>query len=496
MVKHLKREELRQKFKIHHSIQNEGEKALIEFLDDKSPKTAQRRIRRTDKLTRHVDWPGTFERSMTSPPLDYVERRADPFPDEELVSALLNLADSWRTLHGDPDGNNERTKKLWKVSREHSKIRRRSVAYNRRLARRLWNIDREAADKIDRAVRFFDDRFGSDNDRAALQKLADEIAKQPDVLLEIVVLLSIARTAVENNGWIVSNISINDEKRMPAIEMRNEQKQLCCRLSKDSPKTPGIEDGRSDRIVWLREQMKETSEKKGPRDSQPDITLEFRREGGGNKSVYVLGDAKKNEVSGDDYIGPSVNKAAAYLVSYGHFMGVKMTEEDERDDPFECEISPAFTLFFLKDIDRIAGNDVAPYEKQKETIQSLFSRGNEDALPSVMALDMSHLGDYFDELLARIREIRASEARVYQRIRDIFALASDYTEGEEETQLFFATMQNKILRDSSIVITRHANLQPTPSAAAPPPPLSAATGSYQAWAPSGSARRSARRCPC
>lgn len=38
--------------------------------------------------------------------------------------------------------------------------------------------------------------------------------------------------------------------------------------------------------------------------------------------------------------------------------------------------------------------------------------------------------DYFDELLARIREIRASEARVYQRIREIFALASDYAEGE------------------------------------------------------------------
>lgn len=54
------------------------------------------------------------------------------------------------------------------------------------------------------------------------------------------------------------------------------------------------------------------------------------------------------------------------------------------------------------------------------------------------------LVDYFDELLARIREIRASEARVYQRIREIFALASDYREGEEETQVFFAIMQNKM----------------------------------------------------
>lgn len=52
--------------------------------------------------------------------------------------------------------------------------------------------------------------------------------------------------------------------------------------------------------------------------------------------------------------------------------------------------------------------------------------------------------DYFDELLARIREIRASEARVYLMIKNIFALASDYHEGEKETPLFFATMQNKM----------------------------------------------------
>lgn len=56
----------------------------------------------------------------------------------------------------------------------------------------------------------------------------------------------------------------------------------------------------------------------------------------------------------------------------------------------------------------------------------------------------SGLVDYFDELLARIREIRASEARVYQRIREIFSLASDYREDDQQTQVFFATMQNKM----------------------------------------------------
>jgi hypothetical protein len=53
--------------------------------------------------------------------------------------------------------------------------------------------------------------------------------------------------------------------------------------------------------------------------------------------------------------------------------------------------------------------------------------------------------DYFDELLARIREIRASEKRFYQKVRDLFALSSDYQTHEQETQLFFAEVQNKLL---------------------------------------------------
>lgn len=53
--------------------------------------------------------------------------------------------------------------------------------------------------------------------------------------------------------------------------------------------------------------------------------------------------------------------------------------------------------------------------------------------------------DYFDELLARIREIRASEKRFYQKVRDLFALSSDYRGQEKETARFFAEVQNKLL---------------------------------------------------
>jgi hypothetical protein len=53
--------------------------------------------------------------------------------------------------------------------------------------------------------------------------------------------------------------------------------------------------------------------------------------------------------------------------------------------------------------------------------------------------------DYFDELLARIRDIRASEKRFYQKVRDLFALSSDYDSSDKATQLFYAETQNKIL---------------------------------------------------
>lgn len=53
--------------------------------------------------------------------------------------------------------------------------------------------------------------------------------------------------------------------------------------------------------------------------------------------------------------------------------------------------------------------------------------------------------DYFDEFLARIRDIRASEKRFYQKIRDLFALCSDYDSSDKATQMFFAETQNKLL---------------------------------------------------
>lgn len=52
--------------------------------------------------------------------------------------------------------------------------------------------------------------------------------------------------------------------------------------------------------------------------------------------------------------------------------------------------------------------------------------------------------DYFDEMLERIRDIRASERRVYLRAKEIFTMAADYEPSNQETNRFFQTIQNKL----------------------------------------------------
>jgi hypothetical protein len=74
--------------------------------------------------------------------------------------------------------------------------------------------------------------------------------------------------------------------------------------------------------------------------------------------------------------------------------------------------------------------------------------------------------DYFDEMLARIRDIRASEKRFYQKVRDLFALSSDYDKTDGTTQQFFATVQNMLLyavtqKTAAELITTRANANDT-----------------------------------
>lgn len=60
---------------------------------------------------------------------------------------------------------------------------------------------------------------------------------------------------------------------------------------------------------------------------------------------------------------------------------------------------------------------------------------------------IKHFGqDYFEELLERIREIRMSERRMYQKITDIYSLSADYDTQSDITKHFFASVQNKLIK--------------------------------------------------
>ncbi|MEV9614899.1 virulence RhuM family protein [Aliarcobacter butzleri] len=74
--------------------------------------------------------------------------------------------------------------------------------------------------------------------------------------------------------------------------------------------------------------------------------------------------------------------------------------------------------------------------------------------------------DYFDQLLERIRDIRASEKRFYQKVKELFMLSSDYDSSDKSTQLFFAQTQNKLLfaitgqTAAEIIINRADEMKP------------------------------------
>lgn len=74
--------------------------------------------------------------------------------------------------------------------------------------------------------------------------------------------------------------------------------------------------------------------------------------------------------------------------------------------------------------------------------------------------------DYFDELLEKIRDIRASELRFYQKVRALFSLSCDYDKDDKSTQMFFAQTQNKFLyavthrSASELICSRADSTQP------------------------------------
>lgn len=384
-------EKLRQKlvsmFRMSKPIQEEAEKALCDFLsdDDQHVWAERRRTRRTPKLSRNVDWPLTYERNLIQPPLEYWERSPARFPDEELMSALLGLAESWGVMCDVANCTNRRDRLRDAIER-HRNVRRRSVSYDSRMSRRLWNVEPEVAEKIDKALELSRSLTDESDKKDALKQVAEVIQDYADrpVLLERVALLSIARAA-EECGWKVSQGQVRapTDGGMPKIELKSGD-GLRCMLGKMKPEDGG--EGYSDRLSFLREQL----DFKAGTGHEPDITLEFTPIDAGNK-IYVLADAKKYG-SGSN-MEACVSDASKYLVAYGHLMGVSMKEGGNgNQDPFVCKVKPALTLFFLKGVQQVGGVSIPGPGHNRQAQMEQTKRNIEDGkLTSIMALDCSHI---------------------------------------------------------------------------------------------------------
>ncbi|TAH31652.1 cell filamentation protein Fic [Candidatus Saccharibacteria bacterium] len=107
------------------------------------------------------------------------------------------------------------------------------------------------------------------------------------------------------------------------------------------------------------------------------------------------------------------------------------------------------TLFYSLDVIISVGYRVNSHQATQfriwatRTLRNFIIKGY--ALDDERLKNGTHFGkDYFDELLEKIREIRASERRFYQKITDIYSTAADYDPHAPVTQKFFATVQNKL----------------------------------------------------
>ncbi len=143
-----------------------------------------------------------------------------------------------------------------------------------------------------------------------------------------------------------------------------------------------------------------------------------------NVSLHVLNIFKEGELRADSVVKESLTTAAD-----GKGYRTKLYNLDVIISVGYRVKSPRGTQFRIWATQRLREYLVKGFTMDDERLKNPPGKG--------------HI-DYFDELLARIRDIRSSERRVYLRVREILALAADYEATEPEAQVFFQTVQNKL----------------------------------------------------
>jgi hypothetical protein len=380
------RQRLHSLMPVLHPLHEAAEFGLIGLLG-RNLKRPTRRVTRRSYPDRHVDWQATYLESLGGPPHTFVSSQCGAAVDSETVGALTGLARGWAlALESFDDKRLQARADRLRCAYERHPLLVRPVPFSTRHVRTLARLDRSAQAAIDvilKVLGFWNQMFGASEDRESLLQLARTL--QPDhvsninTLLEVTARLSIARvaTTVRAGGsgpfWEVTPHSWS---RRRAIELRASSWR--CHISKgllsDGADT-GVPDGLNESLSAM-----------GLRSvgGQPDIVIKFWHADNPARTLFVLGDAKRNATgSGREYLRESVNVGAAYALSYARALGLHLTSGGAT-----CSgtLNPMVTLFCAQSVPSVAGSAGSSADQVRAIRETL-------RLPAFMAFDLaSHFG--------------------------------------------------------------------------------------------------------
>lgn len=372
------RAQLQRQMPVLNPLHEQAETALLELLG-RDLNRCRRAIIRRPSPARSVDWQATYLESLCGTPHEFISTASGMAVDVETIRALRGLATTWaQALESfDDDRIQYRARRLRAARDLHPAAA--PVAFSDRHARALASIDRAAASAVQlilRVIDFWNHAFGADGDRQSLLSVAGLLAADdvPNIntLLEVTARLSIARIATSVRAsaqgpyWQATPESWAGRN---GIELRAGGWR--CHITKGL-----LFDGAGRRVVdELNDSVRSMGF--GAVGGQPDIVIKFWHIDQPERTLFVLGDAKRNtRGKGEEYLRQSFGDVASYLVAYASALGLQSA-------PCRGALNPMVTLFCSQGVPSIAGCSGHESE-QAERIRSA------PRLPAIMALDLEH----------------------------------------------------------------------------------------------------------
>lgn len=356
-------------------VQLEAENALASLVQC-MPKRHQTIRRWTAEPGRDVDWAQTFLASKSSRPGEFCTLVRTQVPDLHLLQALAGLASRWRRiLEVVPHAANKsfREARLREVG---AALHPRQIPWSLATARQLQRVDRFAASKIESAMQMWEGP-GSRGD--ALAKRFEQWlnrdqghglkALNEDTLFEWTVALAIAKTAVAEERWSLAKTRFaGNETKYGEILLSQEDWRL--RISKGKPRDidGNILNRHCDDLITNAQKQAGLN----PTGFQPDVVLSFFQQNIPKSLVTFLADAKRNdEGNGRNYISPSIQKAAVYVLALEKFLYCK----------------PYCTLFFQQGIDKVANINSKTQDHLTTLVNKLANSVDAFTFPEILCLD-------------------------------------------------------------------------------------------------------------